>query len=213
MKIRGFDRLAPAYRALEYLAFGRDLERARWSLLHRLSGCSSILVLGEGDGRCLERLVRVAPDARIDCVEASGAMIARAKRRLPPEASGRVRFHAQDALEFKPAGNAHDAAVTLFFLDCFTAAEAEAIVRTVAGALRPGARWLVADFAIPPHGIRRLRARLWVGMLYAFFRWETGISARRLPPYAAMIERAGFRRVETRRFQWGMLETVLYSRE
>ena len=60
-----FDRLAGIYRLLEFLAFGRDLERARFRLLETLAECHSVLVLGEGDGRCLARLARVAPEARI----------------------------------------------------------------------------------------------------------------------------------------------------
>ena len=63
----GFDRLARSYRTLELLAFGRDLERARFAWLPALADRKSILVLGEGDGRCLARLAALAPAARIHC--------------------------------------------------------------------------------------------------------------------------------------------------
>lgn len=50
---RSFDRLARIYRVLELAAFGRDLERARFELLPHLRGAQAILIVGEGDGRCL----------------------------------------------------------------------------------------------------------------------------------------------------------------
>ncbi len=83
-----FDRLARIYRALEFLAFGGALERARFCFLDRLGGCDDILVLGEGDGRCLERLVGLAPHARIRCVDSSPAMLAVAAARVARPRSG-----------------------------------------------------------------------------------------------------------------------------
>ena len=88
----GFDRLARVYRALEFIAFGRDLERARFEYLGRLSGCRDILLLGEGDGRCAARLAQIAPDAAILCVDSSPGMIARASRRVTGRAAARVTF-------------------------------------------------------------------------------------------------------------------------
>src|SRR5580693_5673615 len=96
--VRNFDRLAPIYRVLEYGAFGHDLERARFCFLEKLRDCRTILVLGEGDGRCLEQLVRAAPDAHIDCLDLSPAMLARAEARLPAEAGTRVTFRQADLL-------------------------------------------------------------------------------------------------------------------
>ncbi|MBS0663589.1 MAG: class I SAM-dependent methyltransferase [Verrucomicrobia bacterium] len=207
-----FSPLARVYQALEWLAFGGDLERARFALLDRLAGRSSILVLGEGDGRCLARLLAIAPGARIDCVDVSPGMIARTAERIA-HLPGRenVNLLCADALarEFPPG--AYDAVVTLFFLDCFTPDQAAGLVERIAGALRPGACWLFADFRLPSAGPARWRARLWLGGLYAFFRWRTGLSARALPPSEALIEQAGFRRVEERQFQWGLLGAILFA--
>ncbi|HNC24048.1 MAG TPA: class I SAM-dependent methyltransferase [Opitutaceae bacterium] len=206
-----FSPLARIYRALEWLAFGGDLERARFDLLDRLAGRTSILVLGEGDGRCLARLLALAPGARIDCVDVSPGMIACTAERIA-DLPGRenVNLICADALtqEFPPGG--YDAVVTLFFLDCFTPDQAGMLVGRIAGALRPGACWLFADFLLPSAGPARWRARLWLSVLYAFFRWRTGLPARALPPSERLIEQAGFRRTEQRRFQWGLLGAILF---
>jgi SAM-dependent methyltransferase len=206
----GFDRLAGIYPTLEYLAFGRDLEATRWSLLDRLADCRSILIVGEGDGRTLARLVRLAPQAAIDCREASAAMIARARGRLTPADQARVRFRQVDAVRCPYPAAAFDAVVTLFFLDCFSADTAAALVGRIARSLRPGGVWLFADFAEPAGGWARWRARMWLALLYAFFRWQTDLEARRLPPSEALIAAAGLRPIETREFQAGLLRTVLF---
>jgi SAM-dependent methyltransferase len=210
---RSFDRLARSYRALEFLAFGGDLERARFGLLDRLGDCRKILVLGEGDGRCLARLVRIAPTARIHCLDISAAMLRRAAARIAGTAAqARVTFQCADALTapLPPAG--FDAVITLFFLDCFTAQQAAALVDRVKAALAAEAWWLFADFALPPRGLARLRARAWLAVLYAFFHWQTGLPARALPPSEDLIVRAGFAREARRDFQNGLVRSVLFHR-
>jgi ubiquinone/menaquinone biosynthesis C-methylase UbiE len=211
MNPRSFDRLARVYRGLEYLAFGRDLERARFCFLDKLHDRRKILVLGEGDGRCLVQLIRAAPAADIDCLDFSPAMLAQAAARLPPEARERVIFRCADLLSAQLPPAHYDAVVTLFFLDCFTPGQAADIVRRVTVSLQSGARWLWADFALPPHGVARLRARAWLALLYMFFRWQTGLPARMLPPAEALIAAAGFMRAEMREFQCGFVRSAVFS--
>jgi predicted O-methyltransferase YrrM len=208
-----FDGLARNYRALETLAFGRDLERARFRLLDRLAACRSILVLGEGDGRCLERLAGIAPDARVHCVDASGAMIARAAARMARTGAGaRVAFEKADARFVELQPGRYDGVVTLFFLDCFREDEVAGLVGRIGPAVAPGALWLFADFALPPSGAARLRARAWLAVLYAFFRWRTGLSARRLPDSERLIEAAGWERSSSVDLRGGLLRAVLFRK-
>jgi SAM-dependent methyltransferase len=212
MNPRNFDRLAGIYRALEYVAFGRDLERARFCFLERLRACRHILVLGEGDGRCLAQLIRAAPAARIDCLDLSPAMLAQAAARLPPAARERVTFRCADLLAAELPPARYDAVITLFFLDCFTPEQTAGIVHRVTASLQPAACWLWADFALPPRGVARLRARVWLAVLYAFFRWQTGLPARMLPPAEELILAAGFARRDLREFQRGLVRSVFFGR-
>jgi ubiquinone/menaquinone biosynthesis C-methylase UbiE len=206
-----FDGLARIYRSLEFLAFGRDLERARFCLLERLADCREILVLGEGDGRCLERLVRAAPLARIRCVDASAGMLGRAAARLTdPAVRARVAFEQADALALELPPGRYDAVVTLFFLDCFRPEQVAALVSRVRDSLQPGALWLWADFAWPPRGWRRWQARISLRLLYLFFRWQTGLPARALPPAEEILGAAGFEREAEREFQGGFLRSALF---
>jgi hypothetical protein len=209
---RGFDGLARWYRALEFAAFGGDLERARFAFLDRLSDRRRILLLGEGDGRCAARLVSVAPLAEIVCVDSSSAMIERASRRTASAGAGRVTFACADIRSFSPGGRPFDAVATLFVLDCFSADEVASIVARTGAALSPGAPWVFADFVLPARGVARARARAWLRLLYAFFRNRAALRVRSLPPSEELLEREGWRRVESIDLQWGLIRSSVYRR-
>ncbi len=208
----GFDRVARIYRALEYLAFGRDLERARFCFLPELMGCRQVLVLGEGDGRFLRRLVEAAPQARIHCVDRSAAMLALASARVAAAgARDRVTFEQADVLDASFPPRSYDALVTLFFLDCLTASQVTAIAAKLRPAMRAGGRWLFADFAVPAHGPLRWRARLWLKVLYRFFGWRAALAVRSLPPSEEILLGTGLRRALSREFQGGLLRSVVFD--
>ena len=80
---RTFDALARPYRLLERLALGGSLETARYHFLPRLRSCRRVLVLGDGDGRLVQRLLRLAPELCVDSLDKSEAMqaLARAPQR------------------------------------------------------------------------------------------------------------------------------------
>ena len=207
----GFDRLAGIYKTLEFIAFGRSLEKARFEFLSRLATARSILILGEGDGRCLAQLIPLAPHARIHVLDISQGMLDRAAARIAhTDAAQRVTFERADLLTHPLPVASYDAVLTFFFLDCFTAGEAAGLVRKIATALKPGADWLYADFHLPARGLARLYSRCWLAVLYFFFQWQTKLSARELPPAEALIINAGFRRRADKNYQFGLVRAVLF---
>ena len=207
----GFDRLARWYRPLEYLAFGNSLERARRRHLPALARCRHILVLGEGDGRCLRVLSALAPDARIRVVDGSAAMLARARQRLSADAAPRVTFEQGDVRSIDMPAATYDAVVTLFILDCFDARDAAQVVSRVRASLCPGARWIFADFVMPPAGWRRWRAMVWIRGLYFFFGLATNLRVTSLPPSESLIARTGARPISAARYQGDMIHSVLFE--
>jgi hypothetical protein len=78
--------------------------------------------------------------------------------------------------------------------------------------LRPGAIWLFADFVLPNRGIARLRARVWIGLLYSFFGVATGLRVSALPPSEDILVRYGWRRSEIREFEWGMIRSAVFTK-
>lgn len=208
----GFDSVARIYQTLERVAFGSALERARFSFVDRLQQCESVLILGDGDGRFLEAALRAAPRAKFVCVDSSRTMIDLASARVAASQRGRVTFLCTDARQFDPSPKRFDAIVTLFFLDCFTARDVRSLVAQLTTHLQPNGMWLFADFAIPSSGLARLHATLLVQSLYAFFRWQTAIEARELPPSEQLLGTAGLKRVDERAFRWGSLRSAVFQK-
>jgi ubiquinone/menaquinone biosynthesis C-methylase UbiE len=206
-----FNSLARVYSTLEWLAFGQGLERARFCLLDQLKDCRDILLLGDGDGRCLAQLVKIAPTARLHSVDASPAMLARASSRLSEMDCTRVTFTCADALAWNPPPAAYDAVVTLFFLDCFSDDEVKSLVTRIQPALRPSARWLWADFVLPACGVARWRAQIWLWVMYFFFRWQTGLATQVLPPSEKILCAAGWQPLATRDFHGVFVRSVVFN--
>lgn len=204
-----FDRIAPHYRWMEALLAGGKLQRCRTTALPGLPTPEDILLLGEGHGRFLVPCRRRFPAARIVCIEASGGMIRQARRRLVREtgSDAGVEFRQEDALSaFVPSG-AFDLVATHFFLDCFTPEQLATLVPSLARGLRPGGRWLVADFQAGGGPLARLRNRAILAAMYAFFRLATDLPARRLTPPDAYLRAAGLRLESRQETEWGLLHS------
>ncbi len=211
MNTRGYDQLARFYRLIEFLAYGRALERARFHHFDYLRNRRHILLLGDGDGRGLALACRLAPEAKITSLDFSAGMIDRATHRLAPSDRARVTFVHADALATTFPENTYDAVTTLFFLDCFSTEQVRSLIERLRPALTADAVWLYADFALPPSGWTRLRARIWLALMFAFFRWQTGLTTHALPPSENLIHAAGFHRIAHTSWRGGFLVSSVFA--
>jgi ubiquinone/menaquinone biosynthesis C-methylase UbiE len=207
-----FNRLAGIYRWMELASFGPWLQRCRCGFLDELRGCRKALVLGDGDGRFTERLLRANAEVRIDAVDASEAMLRALIRRAGADA-GRVRVYCRDIRQWEPTDGPYDLIASHFFLDCLTTEEVPALAGKVRRAVAPAAVWVVSEFAVPEGWFGRLVARPMVSGLYWAFGLLTGLRVRRLPEYREALRGCGFR-METRR-DWlgGLLISELWRVE
>ncbi len=208
----GFDRLAGVYRLLEYLAFGPLLDRARRAHLDALRSASRVLVVGDGDGRCVAHLASIAPQAVIHCIDTSPAMLAAARRRIPADDHVRITFELADVRRFKVSADSWDAVLTMFVLDCLSEDDTREVIERLAAGLRPGGMWLWADFAEPGKGWQRLWGRLTIRCLYTFFRWTTGLEVRALPPAEQLLADIGLIAADERQWLAGLVRSVRYQR-
>lgn len=202
------------YQLLEYIAFGRDLEKTRATFVDRLSGCRNVVIYGAGDGRCFRTLLPAAPLTNFVSVEVDPEM-SRLARTVVADLGGmsRVQFIDSDArmVPFTPAQ--FDGVVTQFFLDCFPAEDLERLIPAIGATLGPGAVWLFADFAIPERpAFARWRARAWIALLCAFFRWQAGHVLKTLPPMEPLLSSHGFRCECERARSWGLLRSAIYRK-
>lgn len=190
-----FGRLARVYDLLAGLVFGRALRRAQQDALRAglpLAGpAPRVLVLGGGPGWVLTELLRQCPAAQVLYLEASAAMLARARarlRRVLPQAAGQVVFR-QGSEQALGSAEQFDALVTFFVLDCFTLTALPAGVGRLQAARQPGAPWLVADFGPPQRWWQRVLLRT----MYLFFRLAVGLRTQQLPPWPAALAALGLK--------------------
>ena len=209
-----FDSLAPHYRWLEWLLAGGKLQRCRTAYLRGIPSPRHALLLGEGNGRFLPEFLAAYPDARVTCVDASAAMLERARARLraTPVDFDAVEFVHADVFTWSPPTGCYDLLVTHFFFDCFRRDQIERLLEILGPAQTPDAQWLLADFRVPASGLARWRARWIVRSLYFFFQGTTGLAASKLIPAEDFLVPRGFALRERRISEWGLLHSDWWTR-
>jgi ubiquinone/menaquinone biosynthesis C-methylase UbiE len=207
-----FDLLARPYRWLEYATFGRALERCRFHFLPALSSERHALVLGDGDGRFLARLLQANPRLKADVVDVSLAMLRVLNTRLTPQARRRVTLHKADARGFVPPSTGYDLVVTHFFFDCLFQAELDAFVNRVKPCLTPGAYWVVSEFAKARGRAGSVLSWAVVSGLYQAFGLLTGLEVRSLPDHRATLESFGFKLQCEEQWLQGLLVSQLWQK-
>jgi hypothetical protein len=213
-----FNRIAHAYRWMEYFSFGTYLERARFQFLHGLGSCRRALVLGDGDGRFTAKLLTTNTRIHVDALDSSAIMLRLLTERTMKVASAQSRLRTlhTDALDFVRGGPAlpgYDLVVTHFFLDCLATNEVFELVRRLAPTLAPDALWVVSEFAIPNRQPAAFVSRLVVGALYRAFRLLTDLKTQTLPDYSAALRQAGFNLSNSKLYLSGLLVSELWVRE
>ncbi len=202
-----FDYVARWYRWLEYAAFGRTLERCRFAFLPVLKDARRILILGEGDGRFLQKLLSVNSSARIDVVEVSVGMLRLARGRLSDDQVERVEFYPADARNWDFPEVEYDAIVTCFFLDCFTPQTLADLMPRITASAKPGACWLLSEF----EETSTLRAGLWLAFIHALFRVTTNLEASRLGPFAELFAESGWGNIRRETFAGGLMSAEIWQ--
>lgn len=209
-----FDLLAPHYGWMERVVAGRLLQRCRTAWLGQLAGCQRLLIAGVGHGRLLPALLPRYPALRVVCVDASAGMLRAAEKRarLARLDLGRVEFVHAQLPAWRPPAGAFDAIATPFFLDCFAPPQLDAVVAALATGAAPRAVWLLSDFAVPPRGWARQRARAVHALMYAFFRVVVRLPAAHLTPADPLLAAHGFALGGRRTFNHGLLQADWWAR-
>jgi ubiquinone/menaquinone biosynthesis C-methylase UbiE len=209
-----FDRIARVYRAMEYLSLGPMLERCRFHFLREAGSAQRALVLGDGDGRFVARLMGESPHLRAEAVDLSQTMLALLRKRVARKgAQNRLSTVCADARSFEPASRGYDLIATHFFLDCLTEAETDQLIARLGARLDPGARWVISEFQIPEDGHLKIwLARAMIAALYSAFGMLTGLTVREIPPWRRLLSRHGFEPKARRGWLGGLLVAELWER-
>jgi ubiquinone/menaquinone biosynthesis C-methylase UbiE len=141
-------------------------------------------------------------------------MLALARERLQSAGLdlGQIEYVHANALAWVPPSDAYDLIVTHFVLDCFPPDQLRRVVTQLAQAARADASWLLADFQVPPMGLRRYRAVIIHKLMYLFFRLTTHLPARKLTPPDDLLQGCNFVLRERQETEWGLLHTDRWER-
>jgi SAM-dependent methyltransferase len=234
-----FDHVARVYRFAEYLALGPLLQRTRTQFLPDLPPRHQAVLLGDGDGRFLARLLARQPHLSALAVDTSATMLQLLRHRCQPYIH-RVRTLQASALDLfasrypepseagtngypEPSGSGlisppeiqgvliPDLIVTHFFLDCLTQPELTTLTQNISAHTAPGTLWLLSDFALPQRPILRALATLYIRFLYLAFRILTGLRVTHLPDPQSALTSAGFTRLARHELLYGLLYTEIWQ--
>jgi ubiquinone/menaquinone biosynthesis C-methylase UbiE len=205
-----FDPLARPYRWLEYVTFGRALERCRFHFLPQLETARRALVIGDGDGRFLARLLDANRDMEADVVDISASMLQILQKKLSNQAKKRIKIYQSDARIFDFPHSDYDLIATHFFLDCLSNEELAAFAARIRKHLKPGGLWVVSEFHKPAGTMTGFIGNLVISGLYLAFGAITGLRQRQLPDYEEILRNQGFTISAERKWLGGLLVSQLW---
>ena len=207
--------IAQFYHLIEQISMGSALQKARTYQIKRLARLAAprrALLIGEGDGSFLIAFRRQFPATHITVVERSKKMIERAQRRIAKSDIdlANILFIHADLLQANIETSGYDLVTTMFFLDNFDEVAVETCINRIIPALKPDAYWLVSDFTLPEGGWRRVRAHIWLWVLYRFFRMVAKIPAQQLPNIEHHYCHKQFKVLNLQRHNGDMLFSAMY---
>ena len=173
-----FNFVAPFYRWLSLMVYGRKLEAVQHTHLNLIEPGANILVLGGGSGEILNHL---PADSHITFLDLSEAMLDQAKKKR------RVHFVHADFLQWESTEH-FDCIITPFFLDCFAPDDLQTAIQKIKVLLQPDGRLIVVDFY---HDGRRTTGFL-LRLMHLFFRWTANLSSGKLQDIHETVLQEGF---------------------
>jgi ubiquinone/menaquinone biosynthesis C-methylase UbiE len=189
---RRYWRVAPLYDLLDWPF--EPLYRPGRALIGQLASERTV-ELGAGTGKTFPYY---RPAARVFALDASWAMLARARGRLQLP----IRALVMGDVAHLPLRDACVDSVTATFV-CCVQADPRPALREIARVLRPGGRAVFLEFVLPKHGVLRRLIRLLEPALRALYgvHWE-----HHLP---GLLYEAGLNVIDVRPVSTPMIESIV----
>ena len=188
-----FNRVANSYQWMEKIVFRNDLEKARNFHVSLVRDAESILLLGDGDGKFLEKIFEIGTDAQILSVDSSSEMIRLSQSKIHKTGLD-VRYVCQDLKYFEFTENFKpDLIFAHFFLDCFTENEVILIVNRLSKWCPKSTKLVISDFFLPRKGsFSGIYRNILTYIMIRFFRLFCRISAKKLPNIPKIMRSTGW---------------------
>lgn len=173
-----FGKISCIYSFLEKVVFRNKLQEYRCCFLDLMHEAQDVLLVGEGTGSFLIKLLTLNSTVRVTVVEVSREMVTQARSKVEPEDRVRVFFHEKVVSDFY-SSQKYDFICTFFFWDCFDKKQIKRMFPNLVSKLQPQGKLLNADFFENSYSGSKgeILHFLLLRVLYGFFRFATGIQA------------------------------------
>jgi ubiquinone/menaquinone biosynthesis C-methylase UbiE len=201
MKLNKFNRVATYYDLLAQLVFGNAIRNSQTLYLNQLPKDSKILVIGGGTGWWLKELQRINPICEVWFIEASSAMLERARM----NGSSNITFIHGTEGDIPPIQ--FDGIVTYYFLDLFTDLEMKVAIERLNACLKSNGIWAVADFVN-----YKWWHRTFLSVMYFFFRRVGALRVNQLHRWEENLTNQNLERTHQTFFYKGFITSCLYRK-
>lgn len=205
-----FDFIAPFYDFLARLVFGDLLLKSQSTYFLRIpSKGATILILGGGSGKILEKLSESIQTANICYVEASQKMLNMALKSTVAERLTIEWIHGTE--KDLPKGRKFDFVITPFVLDVFPNEKLGVAMDKLSQHMQENGIWLFTDFNVPDTKWKFLSAGL-IRIMYKFFRLVAGLKTQKLPDFDKQFVRIGLKKEEEKYYLFQTIVARIYRR-
>lgn len=202
---RGYNFLSFFYDGL-VLLFGNVAFKSQTSLIPHIRNDLNILIIGEGTGKFLRKLLDLKPGSRVTCLDIAPKMLRSANVKIKGKNS-MVRMVCQDAFDFTPP-EAYDLIVTNFFFDQYSRESFERIMARYKGCISKDGSWYFTDFV--PRG--KFFGPFVMFLLYRFFGTICRVEARSLENFPLLFMENGYFPVKTKDFFFN-IQAIIFKKE
>jgi ubiquinone/menaquinone biosynthesis C-methylase UbiE len=202
--VNDFDSIASVYDTLASLIFGKSLRRSQLCFLPYVPDGASVLIVGGGSGELLAALLHQKPTCRVTYVDASAAMIARARKRV--QGSGHVTFVHGTEHAVSPVQR-FQVIITNFYFDMFLPHSLAKVITHLKLLLAEDGAWLVTDFL----GQHKWWQRLLLKTMYVFFRVASNIEASAISDWQQHLYDEGLRCQRRKLFFHGFISSTIFK--
>lgn len=204
----GFDRVASFYDPLARLVFGSSLQDAQNWLLTFIPKDSTILIIGGGSGWILEQILQYTSPKHILYLEASAAMLQKARNRNHGKAQVEFRLGTDASLR---ADEQFNVIITPFILDLFPPNRLSQLMHRLNQVLAPKGLWLFTDFW-PIHQKLPFWQKLLKRSMYLFFGFLSKVQAKQLPDYQRHFDELSLQELHTCSFYKGFIQSKVFRK-
>lgn len=204
-----FDAIAPIYDKLAQLVFLGSIHKSQTIFLDKMEPEQTLIILGGGSGKILEKLDQLSTPLKVDFVEPSGNMIEKAQKRILDSSNLNITFHQKRFEEFV-CQETYDWVHCGFFLDLFKKESLKEVLVSVKTMMNTNSKLLVCDFRIDQNNYWQTSL---TKVMHLFFKTFAKLESDKLQNIEEQLKQSGFKMEEQQLFFKRFIFSGMYGVE